>query len=337
MIINNNKIKLLLLITSFSGCSIFDSEGNNECLINNELPTTNVILGDFIYSKFASSGQLEVFKTNLKGDSAFITNAGLRNLTTPQLSPDSSTILALVNPGITDIGWELYLMDSSGTNIRKANENRPVFGDNPVWSPDGKFIAFVNCNACPASSGFSVYIYSIESKEVVKLTDHTLDVSDPSWLPNSQELVFQSLSRIDTTINLYSVSINSGSVRKLTDYRYPFGAGSPKVNPLTGEILFSRITRTENMGWSFEPAYLKADGRFKILDFETTGFTQLHWSSNGRHLLTYGEEMNTDEYGIKMYSYTNQCFQLEGIQGEKGNSIIRDFKEYLNFQWYLNE
>lgn len=95
------KIIFISIIIYITSCNIFNSGEGNECLVNNELPTTNVFLGDFIYSKFASSGQLEVFKTNFKRDSAFITNAGLRNLTTPQLSPDSSTILALVNPGIT--------------------------------------------------------------------------------------------------------------------------------------------------------------------------------------------------------------------------------------------
>lgn len=58
----------------------------------------------------------------------------------------------------------------------------------PAWSPDGKYVAF------SALDGYKrdIYLYDIESDALTQLTDDRYDDNYPSWLPNSQELVFMS-------------------------------------------------------------------------------------------------------------------------------------------------
>lgn len=42
-----------------------------------------------------------------------------------------------------DEGWEIYVMDGDGGNVRRITNNTVNEG-NPVWSPDGKKIVFTS-------------------------------------------------------------------------------------------------------------------------------------------------------------------------------------------------
>jgi len=59
---------------------------------------------------------------------------------------------------------------------------------NPAWSPDGTMIAF----SALEGSGQDLYIYEIAADSVTRVTDDRYDDVEPSWLPNSRELVFSS-------------------------------------------------------------------------------------------------------------------------------------------------
>jgi len=59
---------------------------------------------------------------------------------------------------------------------------------NPDWSPDGNMVAFSALN----SSKRDIYVYHIESDSLTRITNDRYDDIDPSWLPNSSELVFAS-------------------------------------------------------------------------------------------------------------------------------------------------
>ncbi len=58
----------------------------------------------------------------------------------------------------------------------------------PAWSPDGKSIAF------SALDGYKrdLYLYNIETGDIQQLTDDRFDDGYPSWMPNSEGLVYQS-------------------------------------------------------------------------------------------------------------------------------------------------
>ncbi len=59
---------------------------------------------------------------------------------------------------------------------------------NPDWSPDGKMIAFSALDG----SKRDLYVYEIETDNLTRITNDRYDDIDPSWMPNSSELVFAS-------------------------------------------------------------------------------------------------------------------------------------------------
>ncbi len=58
----------------------------------------------------------------------------------------------------------------------------------PAWSPDGKMIAF----SALKNHKRDLFIYHLESDEIEQLTDDRYDDTDPSWLPNSESIIFAS-------------------------------------------------------------------------------------------------------------------------------------------------
>ena len=58
----------------------------------------------------------------------------------------------------------------------------------PVWSPDGQKVAF----SALSNHKRDLYVYHIDSDEIIQVTDDRFDDMDPSWMPNSSELIFSS-------------------------------------------------------------------------------------------------------------------------------------------------
>ncbi|MBU0983146.1 MAG: hypothetical protein KKA42_04700, partial [candidate division Zixibacteria bacterium] len=58
----------------------------------------------------------------------------------------------------------------------------------PRWSPDGTMIAFSALD----NHKRDIFVYYIDTEEIVQVTDDRFDDMEPSWLPNSMDLVFSS-------------------------------------------------------------------------------------------------------------------------------------------------
>ncbi len=115
--------------------------------------------------------------------------------TTPLPIKNSNKILFTTN---RNKKWQMFIMDEDGSN-------QIFFIDNGMlgsWSPDGKFLAFMN------SSPGDIYLASREGKLIRKLTKEGDVNFSPAWSPDGQYLTY---SRIN------AMSLRSARSHKNTD------------------------------------------------------------------------------------------------------------------------
>ncbi len=106
------------------------------------------------------------------------------------LSPDGRTIVIAVSTddlGKAKRSRHIWLMDADGGNVRQF-----TFGDatdsSPVFSPDGKWIAFVRS----AGGEEQIYLMPLGGGEPRQLTKVSTGVADPIWSPDGKSIAFSS-------------------------------------------------------------------------------------------------------------------------------------------------
>lgn len=128
---------------------------------------------------------------------------GFVNEIAPSWSPDSQWLTFWVEDRLfkvsVDGGTPILLMDAVGS------VHAP-----PVWSPDGKYIAFVAQRV-----GDTIYVVPSDGGQPQRLTFWRIDSRSVSWSPDSEWLVYHQLNGED--IELYKVRRNGTELQQLTD------------------------------------------------------------------------------------------------------------------------
>jgi len=125
----------------------------------------------------------------------------------PSISPDGKNV-AFSYKG------DLYVVDSEGGEARQLTSN-PAYDYSPVWSPDGKTVAF----ASDRYGNFDIYKVSVDGGVPVRLTTHSAKDTPWTFTPDGKNILFTSriqdpassaLFPKSSMTELYSVSIDGG-------------------------------------------------------------------------------------------------------------------------------
>lgn len=86
----------------------------------------------------------------------------------------------------------------------------------PSWAPDGRKIAF---SSIDKSGNNDLYVYELDSRSLVRLTNDFYDDRDPAWSPTHDIIVFSSDRNpygFKGKYNLFSYNLKSGSIDYVT-------------------------------------------------------------------------------------------------------------------------
>ena len=175
--------------------------------------------------------------------------------------------------------YEIYRMDSDGSNVTRLTFNEAIDGA-AAWSPNGQQIVFRSYRDGERNS--EIYVMDADGQNQRRLTHHRGIDSQPDWSPDGSQIVFTSTRNADANqrLNIFVMDANGGNVRQVTRMGF---ASSPYWSPDGKHILFEAVTDSGR-----EVYMVDADGRnrWKVSSPNIqVGMFAYGWSPDGKKIL----------------------------------------------------
>lgn len=244
---------------------------------------------------------------------------GARSLS---LSPDG-TRLAFSYQG------DIWVASATGGKATPLT-NHIEMDDSPIWSPDGKYVAFTSNR----SGNQDIYIVPADGGQTQRLTWHTGSDIPSDWSPDGKTILVRT-TRDDSSNGFYTIDVRTGRTNQLMLDMMPLG--SPKFSRDGKSIVYNRF----GFPW-FRPRYqgsaaaqiwrydLATQKREKIRD---TGFQHL-WPSVGAngtiYTITVSEKTpSSSNVGHPIPRIVDNANRTPNVYAISGNGGAKRLTEYV--------
>jgi TolB protein len=129
---------------------------------------------------------------------------------------------------------EVYISDYDGANQRRITVNRSL-NIMPVWSADGRALAYVSYRRNNVPDIFVSYIYEGRPPETPARGSERVHNFLPAWSPDGTRIAF--MSNRDGNPEIYVMNKDGGSLRRVT--RHPGIDSTPTWSPSGNQIAFT--------------------------------------------------------------------------------------------------
>ena len=171
---------------------------------------------------------------------------------------------------------DLFLQPADGSQPPRQITTGGTETGWPRWSPDGRWIAYSSYPGPYRSTHEKLYVLGIDqdggqvtqAAAPVDVEGLTESAGDPSWMPDSDHIVFESQGGAPGRKSLADVSRKGGRARKIVDF--------------DSDQLFSGITTSPDGKWV---AYVApaTDGTYQIFRVPVAGGTTQQVTSDPNH------------------------------------------------------